>query len=676
MENENRHSEASSADRPASEGQVDLVWFANCAAITALAIFLRFYWLGLKPFHHDEGVNGWFLTNLFREGVYRYDPANYHGPTLYYISLAFVEAFGLDTLPVRWSVAIWGVMIVVLAFYLRRYIGRVGALAAAFFLAISPGLVFISRYFIHEIFFVFLSLGLVLSMVLFTERRRAGPGAVAWLALVLFVCFLPPVIRIPALLAADGSAAIWGLRIALAGLEAALIYFVIRSLLDWNEGRPIYFLLAAACVALMFATKETAFITLGTMGIACLCIWAREQIRHLASRDSVPTKLIGAAAATSIAAALVLAYKLNDAGTDFGRRVFDLTGIGSAEGFTSLFYLLVAATPPLIVYLLYISDRGVEPVTPERTGSCEPTFNGFREGIGAGTDRYLLVIAAIALSSYLIVLFFSSFFTYADGVKGFFEAYAIWAKTGSKDHTQNGIWAYVDWGMRSDGPIMILGFAGALIALVRGRDRFAMFVGLWAVGLFVAYTIIPYKTPWLALSFLVPMCIAGGYAVNEFIVSAKPTVRFAGILVVAVSAVILSYLTYDLNFVRYDDEDAPMVYAHTSREFIDMVRDIENFAELSGKGRDASIDIVSPDYWPLVWYLKDYPKAIFHGRIADLAAEMIVAKKGEQDSEVIRKYSANYDYYASYKLRSGVDLVLLVRKDLAGRKGQELFKLR
>ena len=43
--------------------------------------------LALKPLHHDEGVNGFFLTNLFRDGVYKYDPANYHGPTLYYIAL-------------------------------------------------------------------------------------------------------------------------------------------------------------------------------------------------------------------------------------------------------------------------------------------------------------------------------------------------------------------------------------------------------------------------------------------------------------------------------------------------------------------------------------------------------------------------------------------------------------
>src|SRR5213080_1858199 len=90
--------------RPADEavspaGGRDWMWFLSCAAITVLATALRFVALDLKPFHHDEGVNGFFLTDLFRKGEYHYDPANYHGPTLYYIALAFTKVFGLETIP-------------------------------------------------------------------------------------------------------------------------------------------------------------------------------------------------------------------------------------------------------------------------------------------------------------------------------------------------------------------------------------------------------------------------------------------------------------------------------------------------------------------------------------------------------------------------------------------------
>src|SRR5512132_4118059 len=109
----------------------DLMWYVTGALVTAVATFLRCYNLGLKPFHHDEGVNGFFLTTLFRDGVYKYDPANYHGPTLYYLTLPFVEAFGLKTIPIRVSVAIWGVLMVVLVLYLKDYLGRLGTLLAA-----------------------------------------------------------------------------------------------------------------------------------------------------------------------------------------------------------------------------------------------------------------------------------------------------------------------------------------------------------------------------------------------------------------------------------------------------------------------------------------------------------------------------------------------------------------
>jgi len=253
--------------------ETDYFWLGSSAAIIVVAALLRFVSLGLKPFHHDEGVNGWFLKTLFSDGVYKYDPANYHGPTLYYISLAFAKMFGFETIPVRMSMAIFGLLMVVLALFLRRYIGTIGSLLAALFLALSPGMVYISRYYIHEIFFVFLALALVVSVLFFIEKRQAGPFAVGWMALIVIVCFLPSSFTLAAYLGGDNMGALWAFRMAFLVIEGALAYYLIRMLLAWDEGRPIYLLLASASIALMFATKETAFITLGTMLIAGVCVW-------------------------------------------------------------------------------------------------------------------------------------------------------------------------------------------------------------------------------------------------------------------------------------------------------------------------------------------------------------------------------------------------------------------
>jgi len=568
----------------------DWTWLLACAAISGLASFLRFFALEMRPLHHDEGVNGHFLTSLFREGVYKYDPANYHGPTLYYLTLPFTKLFGLDTIPVRASVAIWGILIVVLAFYLRRYIGRIGALFAALFLAISPGMVYFSRYFIHEIFFVFLALGLVLSMAFFIEQKKPGAGAVIWMVLILLACFFPSTLNLSSAIAKENQALFWVISIAIFLVEAGLVFLIIRMLLGWNEGRPVYLLLASACISLMFATKETAFVTLGTMLIACICIWIWPR--------------------------------------------------------------------------LYPAAKNVN----GEFHSAELSWANFRGALGTGTDRILILVGVAAIFIYIWVLFFSSFFTYPEGVRKAFEAYSIWTKTGSKDHTQNGTWAYLKWGMEIEAPIMILSAVGTVIAFFKPRSTFAMFTGLWAFGLFAAYSLIPYKTPWLALSFLLPMCIIGGFAINELASLKQSAAKAATVIVTIAACVVLSYQTYVLNFVRYDDEDMPYVYAHTKREFLELVAEIEHYSEKSGKGRDAKILIVSPEYWPLVWYMKDNPQAIFHGWIVPAnKAEMIVAKKGDQDRDVMRSYSAEYQNVGTWGLRPGVDLVLLVRKDLADK---------
>lgn len=580
--------------------KTDNLWLTGCCLITAVATFLRFWQLELKPLHHDEGVNGHFLITLFREGIYKYDPSNYHGPTLYYISLAFTKVFGLETLPVRWSVAIFGVLTVVLMFFLKDYLGRIGSLAAATFLALSPGMVYISRYFIHEILFVFFSLAVVVSVLYFIEKRRAGIFAIGWMAIILLTCFLPSSLQLADMIGGDDATFVWILQIAFFILEAVLVFFVLRLLLAWDEGRPIYLILASASTVLLFATKETAFITIGTMLIACFCVWIWRK--------------------------------------------------------------------------MYRASIGE--IKQDELARSELTWTHFREKLGGSANVALIIAVAAAVFIYVGILFFSSFFTYWDGVKGAFEAYAFWTTTGSKDHTQNGMWAYAWWLLKIESPIFILSAVGCLIAWLKARHRFAIFTAFWAFGLFLAYTIIPYKTPWLALSFILPMCLIAGYAINEIAAARDVLLKIVAGLASLIAVVVLGYQTYDLNFVRYDDDSMPYVYAHTRRSFLDLINRIEYYAKKSGKGKDTTIEIVAPEYWSMPWYTRDYPKANYHGRIVPSnSAELIVAQRNGQVPEAISNYSAHYKYAGTYPLRPGVDLMLLVRNDLADAVEQDLYKI-
>ena len=577
----------------------DAVWLIGCLIVTATAVLLRFWRLDLKPLHHDEGVNGFFLTTLFREGVYKYDPANYHGPDLYYFALAAAKIFGLNTYSIRGSVAIFGVLTVVAVFFLKDHLGKTGSLAAALLVALSPGMVYISRYFIHEIAFVFFSFGIVLGVLFFIEKRRAGAVAMAAMTLLLLVCFLPTVLNLANVVAPDGGNTQWLARLGLFAVESVLVFLIMRMIAAWNGGAPVYLLLAAASAALLFATKETAFITVGTLAAAVVSVWLWRKI-----------------------------------------------------------------------YRGFVGKPAAE--------DCEPTaltWTVFRQRLGSSSDVILITVAAVCLFAFVGILFFSSFFTYPEGIGKAFEAYALWTKTGSKDHTQNGTFAYVRWLGKIELPIMILAVVGFVIALVKANRRFALFVGFWAFGLFAAYTIIPYKTPWLALSFLLPMCLVAGYGINEMIADRRKHIRISGVILISLAAFAQLYQTYDLNFVRYDDDSMPYVYAHTKRGFLDLIERIKHYAEKSGKDKDVSVEIVSPDYWSMPWYLRDYPKAVFHGSFVDATtAEMIVASEA-QAAQLDERYGAHYKIAGKYPLRPGVELYLLVRDDLADAGAKNISQI-
>src|SRR5258705_13560549 len=118
---EDRDRRRLNGELPASGGLSERTWRLSSFAILCIAAFLRLYNLNLVPLHHDEGVNGNFLVRLVREGVYQYDPANYHGPTLYYFAalipwiIRFLfganaqNSYGLTTFNIRLVPALFGV---------------------------------------------------------------------------------------------------------------------------------------------------------------------------------------------------------------------------------------------------------------------------------------------------------------------------------------------------------------------------------------------------------------------------------------------------------------------------------------------------------------------------------------------------------------------------------------
>ena len=155
------------------------------------ALALRAHDLGNRPLHNDEAVNATKLAALWCKGEYKYDPHEYHGPTLHYFSLPFLALststdFGssrreeahseirnsqslltsagtkkqpaFSDAQLRIVTVAFGVGLILLLLLLKDGLGHSATAWAALFLAASPAMVFYSRYFIHEMLLVFFSL--------------------------------------------------------------------------------------------------------------------------------------------------------------------------------------------------------------------------------------------------------------------------------------------------------------------------------------------------------------------------------------------------------------------------------------------------------------------------------------------------------------------------------------
>src|SRR5437016_11427822 len=134
-------------------------------AIMAVAIFLRFFLLGIKPPHFDEGINGWFVDQVVKNGFYRYDPTNYHGPVHFYVLLLSEKLLGRNLWALRLPVVLVSIGCVWLALKFEPLVGRSVSRFAALAMAVSPGFIFYGGYSIHEVWLQLFSMLFILGLL-------------------------------------------------------------------------------------------------------------------------------------------------------------------------------------------------------------------------------------------------------------------------------------------------------------------------------------------------------------------------------------------------------------------------------------------------------------------------------------------------------------------------------
>jgi uncharacterized protein (TIGR03663 family) len=300
-----------------------------------------------------------------------------------------------------------------------------------------------------------------------------------------------------------------------------------------------------------------------------------------------------------------------------------------------------------------------------RTGSQRGAFNRFVDHFGGWIPLGISVAIALIVFVLLNVAFYSSFFKHSKGIYDALKTFEIWSKTGQTAHVHPA-YKYVEWLGSQESPLLFLGIIGAAIVVLKPKNSFALFSALWAFGLIAAYSLIPYKTPWLVLNFVVPLALIAGY-VAQFIYELDGG-RVRLVAAIWLISLVSVYQTIDLNFINYDNDKGyyVYVYAHTTRGLLDLVHEIE---EISAEedGPTTGISIVSPDYWPLPWYLRNYTRVGYYGDMAATSEPLIIANIS-QKAKIDTDYGGFYQQVSSnaadgsFELRPGVRLLLYRRR--------------
>lgn len=234
-----------------------------------------------------------------------------------------------------------------------------------------------------------------------------------------------------------------------------------------------------------------------------------------------------------------------------------------------------------------------------------------RGKVPGGFWRPKTVLAAVAVFLLLSVILFTWFGSNWKALAALLQAVPnLLARAGDESHREP-VWYYLRLvtGGWSGGMIFALAAIGIIQTVRKRRSSPYGLLAFYALLLAVVYSLIPYKTPWLALNFWLPIALFAGLAVESLwrMPAKYPTLRKASravfILLGVLAAALIIHDTRQRVFIHPADEANPYAYAHTSEDLLGLPAEIERLAHQNVIA-SPRIAVIASDPWPLPWYLR------------------------------------------------------------------------
>lgn len=295
------------------------------------------------------------------------------------------------------------------------------------------------------------------------------------------------------------------------------------------------------------------------------------------------------------------------------------------------------------------------------------------------TDWRAIGVGALAAGAVAFV-FYSSFLANPGGFVASMTAFSIYAERGTSAGPHVQPWYYylrlLGWSnagglVWTEALVLLLAFAGLVSTFRRPARFWDRYVAWYAVLSLVVFSAVRYKTPWNVLPFYLGLVLLAGIGFERLATGVGrrwwTTAVFA---VVTMAAVQLGDQNYLANGRYAADERNPWVYAHTSDDFLRLVRRIDDLAAIHPDHRAMLVKVLAGPYeqWPLPWYTRHLTQVGYWARAAEAGAldgtPLIVASA--ENAEAVAALGDRYvsEYYA---LRPEVFLTLSIERGLWDR---------
>ena len=418
----------------------------------------------------------------------------------------------------------------------------------------------------------------------------------------------------------------------------AVLWTVLIVAAVWRyraDGRTRWLVLAAAALALGFATKETTYIA-----TASVLLYLNATLTAALLDQSGVRGLRRAAFAMSL---FLVAWAVAALWTPLGR-VRERAGWHERPREADLLVVLGTLTLPFLVAAsqIVLGDAG------------EASFLGVRHGVtivvvatmgaaavvGVAWDARRWPLLALVVLAVTVPLY-TTWFTNPDGFLGAFWGQLDYWLDQQDVRRGNQPWFYYLMMLPLyEFLVLIPALLGGAWLLRRG-DRLARLLAWWFVSTLVAFSFAGEKMPWLNVHLAVPLALLAGHAIgaalpplwrrlrDEEATALSWAAAGAGGAAVVLLVALSVRAAFGVSFGHPDTPVEPLIYTQTAPDVPRLTREIEDYVAVRPGPVTIVVDTTASLTWPWAWYLRDLPDVRYVG------AESVQAGEYPEDAIVI-----------------------------------------